>query len=58
MADSALALGARYIGVKVTDWVGEVGRVTLMYVDMIRSAAGKLPSFRLIVDQMKAIGAS
>src|SRR5213594_815516 len=56
MADSAVALGARYLGLKVTDWVAEVGRVTLMYVDMIRSAAGKLPSSRLIVDQMETIG--
>src|SRR5213593_2264268 len=56
MEQSIWVSGTRYVGFKVTHWVSEVGRVTLMYGDMIRSALGKLPSYRVTIDQMGAIG--
>src|SRR5207244_4599523 len=56
MEQSLWVAGTRYLGFKVTHWVSEVGRVTLMYRDMIRSALGKLPSYRVTIEQMAAIG--
>ena len=56
MEQSIWVSGTRYVGFKVTHWVSEVGRVTLMYGDMIRSALGKLPSYRVTIEQMGAIG--
>src|SRR5213594_2261306 len=56
MEQSIWVAGTRYLGFKVTHWVSEVGRVTLMYWDMIRSALGKLPSYRVTIEQMGAIG--
>src|SRR5439155_4761538 len=56
MEQSIWVSGTRYVGFKVTHWVSEVGRVTLMYGDMIRSALGKMPSYRVTIDQMGAIG--
>lgn len=55
MVTAVMGSGVRYLGNKVGDGVAEVGRVTLMVGDMIRSS-GKLPSLRLIVEQMHTIG--
>jgi phospholipid/cholesterol/gamma-HCH transport system permease protein len=41
---------------KLLNWVADVGRVTLMYRDILKSALGKQPAFRLIIDQMNTIG--
>ena len=38
------------------DPLAHVGRITFMYRDMLRSSINKLPSFRLIVDQMNTVG--
>jgi phospholipid/cholesterol/gamma-HCH transport system permease protein len=56
MAEDALDLGTRTIRIKIGDGIAEVGRVALMYWSMTKSAAGKLPSLRLVVDQMNTIG--
>ena len=45
----------RYVGARVIDGVAEVGRVTLMVWDVIKSL-GRLPSARLIFEQMDRIG--
>src|SRR6266850_2700860 len=56
MTESVLTLGVRFVRFRLSNWIGDVGRVTLMYGDMIRSTVGKQPALRLIVDQMSAIG--
>ncbi len=50
-----LGRGVRYLGGRVIDGVGEVGRITLMYRDILKSL-GKPPGLRLIVEQMDRIG--
>ncbi len=47
--------GVRYVGARVIDGVSEVGRVSLMMWDIIKSL-GRLPSGRLIFEQMDRIG--
>jgi phospholipid/cholesterol/gamma-HCH transport system permease protein len=54
-AVSRIELGIRYVGARVLDGVGEVGRVTLMYRDVLRSL-GRLPPARLVFEQMDRIG--
>jgi len=41
---------------RTLNWVAAVGRVTLMYGDMIQAVRRKAPSLRLVVDQMGTIG--
>ena len=48
--------GAGYLGRRVGDGFAEIGRVTLLLVDMLRVAVRRLPSGRLLVQQMEAIG--
>ena len=48
--------GIRYIGQKILDALAEVGRVTMMVQDMAKSAVGRLPSMRLLLQQMDRIG--
>src|SRR6185295_19535846 len=55
VAVSRFGQGIRFVGAKVVDGVGEVGRVTLMYRDVAKSL-GRLPHARLVVDQMDRIG--
>src|SRR5262245_59740000 len=50
------ARGARYARRRVADWFAEVGRITMMLGDAGRAFVPALRSFRLIVDQMGAIG--
>ena len=48
--------GAGYLGRRVGDGFAEIGRVTLLLVDMLRAVVRRLPSGRLLVQQMEAIG--
>jgi phospholipid/cholesterol/gamma-HCH transport system permease protein len=54
--EATLLGGIRYVGQKILDALAEVGRVTIMVEDMAKSAVGRLPSFRLLVQQMDRIG--
>src|SRR5215510_4657232 len=54
-ADFVLYRGIRLIGAKVMDGIAEVGRITIMVWDVAKSSL-RLPSLRLIVDQMERIG--
>jgi len=56
MEDLIALRGARYARERMLDWVAEVGRVTLMLGDAARLTIPAFRSFRLIVDQMAAIG--
>ena len=51
----SLGGGVRYVGARVIDGVSEVGRVSLMLWDICKSL-GRLPSARLIFEQMDRIG--
>jgi phospholipid/cholesterol/gamma-HCH transport system permease protein len=55
MSDSVLLLSARIARRRFANGVAEVGRVTMMYRDVLRSLA-RLPSPRLLIDQMNTIG--
>jgi len=48
--------GARLVAERITESVALVGRVTIMYGDMLRSAIRRSPGFTLVVDQMNVIG--
>ena len=48
--------GAGMVGGRVADWFAEVGRITLLVGDMLRVMLRKLPSPRLLIEQMQAIG--
>ncbi len=48
--------GAGYVGGRVGDAFAEIGRVTLLLVDMVRVVARRVPKARLLVEQMEAIG--
>src|SRR5437016_5491922 len=56
MAELALARGLQIVGKSVIDAVAEVGRITIMVRDMVKSVIGRPPSTRLLVDQMGTIG--
>jgi phospholipid/cholesterol/gamma-HCH transport system permease protein len=56
MEDLIAVRGARYARERLLDWVAEVGRVTIMLGDAARVTVPALRSFRLIVQQMGAIG--
>jgi len=53
---TATRFGTRTITDPLVEGVALVGRVTLMYRDMVRSTLGRLPPLSLIVDQMNTIG--
>jgi len=48
--------GARLVGDQVTGSVALVGRVTLLYGEMLRSSVARRPPFALLVEQMNTIG--
>src|SRR6266850_1101379 len=48
--------GAELVGERIGDGFGEIGRVALLVADMLRVLGRKLPSLRLVVQQMQAIG--
>src|SRR5881296_611978 len=52
---SPLGRGIGYLGRKVLGGVGEVGRVALMYRDLLRTLR-RLPHARLVIEQMDHIG--
>jgi phospholipid/cholesterol/gamma-HCH transport system permease protein len=56
MEDLIAVRGARYARERLFDWAAEVGRVTMMLGDAIRLTPPALRSFRLIIQQMAAIG--
>jgi len=56
MEDLIAVRGARYARERVLDGVAEIGRVTLMLADAARLTVPALRSFRLITQQMAAIG--
>jgi phospholipid/cholesterol/gamma-HCH transport system permease protein len=56
MTASTLTLGVRAITGRIGNAVADVGSITIMYWQMAVSGAGRMPSFRLIVDQMDTIG--
>jgi phospholipid/cholesterol/gamma-HCH transport system permease protein len=48
--------GAELLGERIGNGFGAIGRVTLLAADMIHVLGRKLPSLRLVVQQMQAIG--
>src|SRR6059036_2247569 len=52
---SPVVRGVRVVGARVIAGVGEVGRVTLMVRDVVKSSR-RMPSARLVFDQMDRIG--
>jgi phospholipid/cholesterol/gamma-HCH transport system permease protein len=48
--------GVRYLWRRVTDFIAEVGRVTLLWRDILRFLPAGLRPFTLVVQQMSAIG--
>jgi phospholipid/cholesterol/gamma-HCH transport system permease protein len=48
--------GVALLGGRVADSLAEIGRVTLLGVEMARTTARRLPSGRLLLEQMEAIG--
>jgi phospholipid/cholesterol/gamma-HCH transport system permease protein len=55
-ADSLTTRGARFVRTRAGDWMAEVGRVSIMIGRTLGSSAKRLPSARLIVQQMNTIG--
>jgi len=53
---STFPLGLHHLSDRLGEWVGDVGRVTLLYGDMAEALARRLPSPVLVVQQMGAIG--
>ena len=56
MSEDLALRGVRYVRRQALDSVAEVGRVTLLIGETIRLLVPGLRSFRLVVQQMKAIG--
>ncbi len=57
IATEQLALrGVRYMWQRATEWIAEVGRVALLIGEMATIFTRRLPSVRLIVQQMSTIG--
>jgi len=48
--------GFDYVWRRIFDWVADVGRIAMLVGDTFRSLIRGLRSFRLVVDQMHAIG--
>jgi len=55
LEETAVGRGVRAIGARGIDTVSEVGRITLMYRDVVKSL-GRLPAVRLMLEQMDRIG--
>lgn len=56
MPDDLALRGARFVVRRTEDWIAEVGRVALMVAEAFRHTLPAFRSFRLIVQQMSAIG--
>ena len=56
MQEDLALRGFRYVRRRALDWVAEVGRVTLLIGETARLTGPGLRSFRLVVQQMAAIG--
>ena len=56
MERSVLRVGTDYLGFRLGSWVAEIGRVTLMVRDIVKTVIGRRPAARLVVDQMGTIG--
>ena len=56
MEELAPTRGLQFIGKKVLDAIAEIGRITLLVVDMGKSVVSRQPATRLLIDQMGAIG--
>jgi phospholipid/cholesterol/gamma-HCH transport system permease protein len=56
MQDDLALRGARFLTRRVEDWIAEVGRVALMVGSAFTHTLPAFRSFRLIVQQMSAIG--
>ncbi len=54
--EDVAARGARFAQRRIADWIAEVGRIAILLADAGRNAIPALRSYRLIVDQMSAIG--
>ena len=54
--ESLATRGLDYLWENILDGIAEVGRITVLVWDTIRTMARGLRSFRLVVDQMHAIG--
>ena len=48
--------GIEFVVERISNWFAEIGRVTLLVIDMVRVQKRRLPSARLLVQQMEAIG--
>jgi phospholipid/cholesterol/gamma-HCH transport system permease protein len=56
LAEDVAERGVRFVKTKAGDAVAEVGRVSMMVGEMLSTSARRLPSGRLIVQQMNAVG--
>jgi len=56
LGEGLAARGVGLVGGRVAEWFAEIGRITLLIVDMGRVMLRKLPSLRLLIEQMQAIG--
>jgi phospholipid/cholesterol/gamma-HCH transport system permease protein len=53
--ENAIHGAIRWLGAWVVDGIAEVGRITLMYRDVVKSL-GRMPALRLVLEQMDRIG--
>jgi phospholipid/cholesterol/gamma-HCH transport system permease protein len=56
MEEDLALVGVRYVQRRTLDWVAQVGRVTMLMGETFRLMPAGLRSFRLVVQQMAAIG--
>jgi phospholipid/cholesterol/gamma-HCH transport system permease protein len=54
--DDIALKGARFVRARLGDWLAEVGRVTTMMLETTTAGLERMPSVRLVVQQMQAIG--
>jgi phospholipid/cholesterol/gamma-HCH transport system permease protein len=54
--DSLTARGVGFLWNRAAEWMADVGRIALLVGDTLRKLGRGLSSFRLVVDQMHAIG--
>lgn len=56
MAEDIAVRGVLYLRHQAFNWIAEVGRITLLIVETLRYSIRGLRSFRLLIQQMHAIG--
>ncbi len=56
MEQSILRTGVQYIFYRISEAIADLGRVSIMYGNMVKSGLKRLPGERLIVGQMDTIG--